>query len=171
MSIYSPIPAGISQPNGFSPKKVIQIYGQEYVLCKDATDSTTSFPHQRVKILNGDCIPIKEGSIDAYFCYINGVIEPLPNSLEKPINVHYIGFHKKYVDMRFITPADIMRMHIYKSDGTNWATSFAKCMLGLNSEENDSREPISPFPEEILVAANKFENQTEQQPTNVTTIN
>lgn len=143
--------AGISQPSGLQPKKVINIFGQEYVLCKDASDSTTSFPHNRVKIQNGDCIHVKDNSLDVYFCYIHGIIYPLPNSLEKPVDVYYVGFHKKYVDMRFITPQDVARMHIYKSDSSNWGLSFARNMLGFESDDVDTRDPISPFPEEMMI--------------------
>lgn len=144
------VAAGISQPNGLSPKKVISIFGQDYVLCKDAADSTTAFPHQRVKIQNGDCIQIKDNNLDVYFCYIHGVIHPLPNSLEKPVDVYYVGFHKKYIDMRFITPSDVARMHIYKAESSNWAGAFARSMLGLTPDNEEQRDPISPFPEELM---------------------
>lgn len=41
------IQTGISQPPGMTPKKVISMFGQEYILCKDAADSTVAFPHSR----------------------------------------------------------------------------------------------------------------------------
>ena len=141
---------GISQPPGIAPKKVITLFGQDYILCKDAADSTIAFPHNRVKIQNGDCVPIKEGNIQVYFCYIHGIIQPLPNSLEKPVDVYYVGFHKNYVDMRFITPADVARMHVYKCDTIDWASNFAKHMLGVASDNEAEREPISPWPDELL---------------------
>lgn len=144
------IQTGISQPPGMTPKKVITMFGQEYILCKDAADSTISFPHNRVKIQNGDCVPIKEGNIQVYFCYIHGVIQPLPNSLEKPVDVYYVGFHKNYVDMRFITPADVSRMHVYKCDSIDWASNFAKHILGVASDADSERDPISPWPDELL---------------------
>lgn len=144
------IQTGISQPPGMTPKKVINMFGQEYILCKDAADSTISFPHNRVKIQNGDCVPIKEGNIQVYFCYIHGIIQPLPNSLEKPVDVYYVGFHKNYVDMRFITPADVARMHVYKCDSIDWASNFAKHILGVASDADAERDPISPWPDELL---------------------
>lgn len=144
------IQTGISQPPKLAPKKVINLFGQEYILCKDATDSTTAFPHNRVKIQNGDCVPIKENNIDVFFCYIHGTIQPLPNSLEKPVEVYYVGFHKNFVDMRFITPADVARMHVYKCDTVDWATNFARNILGVTQESEEQRDPISPFPEELL---------------------
>lgn len=144
------IQTGISQPPDMTPKKVISMFGQEYILCKDAADSTTAFPHGRVKIQNGDCVPINEGNIQVYFCYIHGIIQPLPNSLEKPVDVYYVGFHKNYVDMRFITPADVSRMHIYKCDTVEWASTFAKHLLGVTPESDHERDPISPWPQELL---------------------
>lgn len=146
----STIQTGISQPPGMAPKKVISMFGQEYILCKDAADSTTAFPHNRVKIQNGDCVPIKEGNLQVYFCYIHGIIQPLPNSLEKPVDVYYVGFHKNYVDMRFITPADVARMHVYKCDTIDWASNFAKHMLGVAADIEPERDPISPWPDELL---------------------
>ena len=155
------IQTGISQPPGMTPKKVISMFGQEYVLCKDAADSTVAFPHNRVKIQNGDCVPIKEGNLQVYFCYIHGVIQPLPNSLEKPVDVYYVGFHKNYVDMRFITPADVARMHVYKCDTIDWASNFAKHMLGVASEAEPERDPISPWPDELLQAQANMNLDTE----------
>lgn len=139
------INTGISQPSGFTPKKEFTLFGTKYILCKDASDSTTYFPHNRVKIQNGECIKLP--NLDAYFCYMHGVIPPIPNTLEKPVEVYYIGFHKSYVDMRYLTPTDIARMHIYKSDTTDWASAFANAVLntGLETEQNMEREPISPW--------------------------
>ena len=137
---------GITQPTSQNaPKKLIKMFGTELVLCKDASDSTTSFPHERVQILGGDCVHIEEGNYNVYFCYLRGIIQPLPNSLEKPITVYYVGFHKNYVDMRFLTPQDISRMHIYKQTTENWAQTFARNLLNINTDEME-REPISPFP-------------------------
>lgn len=155
------IQTGISQPPGMTPKKVISMFGQEYILCKDAADSTVAFPHSRVKIQNGDCVPIKEGNLQVYFCYIHGVIQPLPNSLEKPVDVYYVGFHKNYVDMRFITPADVARMHVYKCDTIDWASNFAKYMLGVATEAEPERDPISPWPDELLQAQANMNLNTE----------
>ena len=138
--------SGISQPPGLHPKKIIKIYGQEYVLCKDAADPTTSFPHNRVKIQEGDCIHVKDADIDVYFCYLHGIIQPLPNSLEKPVNVYYTGFHDHMIDLRYITPADVSRMHVYKVESNEWATEFVRNMLGAPSTTQPDREPISPFP-------------------------
>lgn len=138
--------AGISQPSGIQPKKVIKIFGQEFVLCKDASDPTTSFPHNRVKIQAGDCVHIKDADLDVYFCYLHGFIPPLPNSLEKPVNDYYVGFHKNHIDIRFLTNSDLNRMNIYRSETTDWATSFAKNLLGFPISEEQEREPISPFP-------------------------
>lgn len=138
--------SGISQPPGLHPKKIIKIYGQEYVLCKDAADPTTSFPHNRVKIQEGDCVHVKDADIDVYFCYLHGIIQPLPNSLEKPVNVYYTGFHDHMIDLRYITPADVSRMHVYKVESAEWATEFVRNMLGAPSTTQPDREPISPFP-------------------------
>ena len=151
MSMPSQFQSGISQPPGMHPKKVIKIYGQEYVLCKDASDPTTAFPHNRVKIQDGDCIHLKDQDIDVYFCYLHRIIQPLPNSLEKPVNVYYTGFHDHMIDLRYITPHDISRLHIYKVDSTDWATEFVRSMLGAPTSTETERSPISPFPPGFMV--------------------
>lgn len=96
-----------------------------------------------------------------YFCYIHGIIQPLPNSLEKPVDVYYVGFHKNYVDMRFITPADVARMHVYKCDTIDWASNFAKHMLGVAADIEPERDPISPWLDELLQAQANMNLDTE----------
>ena len=180
--------SGITQPPGLHPKKVIKIYGQEYVLCKDAADPTTQFPHNRVKIQEGEkkgqevdakavlgyvgyedetAQPFAKGEsvdIDVYFCYLHGVIQPLPNSLEKPVNVYYTGFHDHMIDLRYITPADVSRMHVYKVESNEWATEFVRSMLGAASTTQTDREPISPFPPGFMVKTEEKKPETSIHP-------
>lgn len=138
---------GVTQLQGMAPKKVINIQGTEYILCKDASDSTTAFPHNRVNFQFGDCVKVEREGFEVYFCYLHGIIHPLPNSLEKSVNVYYTGFHKNQIDMRFISPNDIARMNVYKADTTNWASEFALQILGREDKPTETRDPISPFPE------------------------
>lgn len=155
--------SGISQPPGLHPKKIIKIFGQEYILCKDASDPTTAFPHNRVKIQDGDCVHIKDSDIDVYFCYLHGIIQPLPNSLEKPVNVYYTGFHDHMIDLRYITPADVSRMHVYKVESTDWASQFVRSMLGAPSTSEQERTPISPFPPGFMNNVQKAANTQQVQ--------
>lgn len=155
---------GITQPPGLHPKKIIKIFGKEYILCKDASDSTTSFPHNRVKIQDGDCIHVKDADIDVYFCYLHGIIQPLPNSLEVPVTVIYTGFHDHQIDLRYITPADVARMHVYKLDSTEWATEFVRNMLGAPSTSQQDRDPISPFPPGFMNNVQSEQNTINEKP-------
>lgn len=77
------------------------------------------------------------------------------------MDVYYVGFHKNYVDMRFITPADVARMHVYKCDTIDWASNFAKHMLGVATEAEPERDPISPWPDELLQAQANMNLDTE----------
>jgi hypothetical protein len=162
--------SGITQPPGLHPKKVIKIYGQEYVLCKDAADPTTQFPHNRVKIQEGDCVHVKDADIDVYFCYLHGIIQPLPNSLEKPVNVYYTGFHDHMIDLRYITPADVSRMHVYKVEANEWATEFVRNMLGAASTTQTDRDPISPFPPGFMLKSEEKKESPSQSSNTLKTL-
>jgi hypothetical protein len=63
------------------------------------------------------------------------------------------------IDLRYITPADVSRMHVYKVEANEWATEFVRNMLGAASTTQTDREPISPFPPGFMI---KTEEKKEQ---------
>lgn len=140
------VSAGVTQFNGMTPKPLIQVGGLDWRLRRDATDSSTSFPHQRVSWVNAGCEPFGQDGI--HYCWIMGVIPPNPGTLEKPINVMYIGFHSQKIAVipNMITQADLDRMHVYICDASPFALSFVNTFLGFEEVKPVSREAISPWP-------------------------
>lgn len=139
---------GVTQFNGMSPKSSIYVNGIDWKLRRDATDSTTAFPHQRVNWMNAGCEPMGEGTV--HYCWIMGVIAPTPGTLEKAISVMYIGFHpqKIVIAPNTVSQFDLNRMHIYTSDGSGFAFEFVNKFLGVEENNPLNREHIRPWPSE-----------------------
>jgi hypothetical protein len=138
---------GVTQFNGMRPKNSINIGGVTWSLRRDATDASMMFPHQKVNWLNAGCEPLGDGKI--HYCWIMGVIAPTPGTLERPVNVMYIGFHQQRIMIapHAVTAADLDRMHVYVSDGSNFVSEFVGKFLGLEPERSvTERESISPWP-------------------------
>lgn len=158
---------GVTQFNGMKPRNVINMGGVEWILKRDATDSSAVFPHQKVNWLNAGCEPLGDGRVN--YCWIMGVIAPTPNSIERPVNVMYVGFHPQriLVAPNAVSQADMDRMHVYVSDSSNFVGEFVGKFLGIEPEKPiEARESISPWPpmldQEILSA--KPEQRVAQQP-------
>lgn len=138
---------GVTQFNGMKPKNSINMGGVEWTLRRDATDSTTVFPHQKVSWLNAGCEPMVDGRV--HYCWIIGVIPPTPGTIERPVNVMYVGFHQFKITIapNSISQADLDRMHVYVSDSADFAGDFVNKFLGLEPEQPVAqRESISPWP-------------------------
>ena len=138
---------GVTQFNGMRPKNNITIGGVNWSLRRDATDSSMMFPHQKVSWLNAGCEPLGDGKI--HYCWIMGVIAPTPGTLERPVNVMYIGFHQQRIMIapHAVTAADLDRMHVYVSDGSNFVGEFVGKFLGIEPENHvTERASISPWP-------------------------
>lgn len=137
---------GVTQFNGMKPRNSIVMGGVEWSLRRDATDSTTMFPHQKVAWLNAGCEPMADGRV--HYCWIMGVIPPTPGTIERPINVMYVGFHQFKINIapNAIAQTDLDRMHVYVSDSSNFAGEFVEKFLGAQPEPVTTREHISPWP-------------------------
>lgn len=137
---------GVTQFNGVNPLAMISIGGTDWRLRRDATDPTNVFPHQRVTWINAGCEPLPDGR--AHFCWVMGVIPPAPGTLERAISVMYVGFHpiKIMVMPNTVTHEDLDRMHVYVSDGANFAGEFVNRFLGMSAPAVTARETISPWP-------------------------
>lgn len=138
---------GVTQVNGMKPKNSINMGGVDWTLRRDATDSTTMFPHQKVSWLNAGCEPMMDGRI--HYCWIMGVIPPTPGTIERPVNVMYVGFHQFKITIapNSVSQSDLDRMHVYVSDGTDFAGDFINKFLGMQPEQPvEAREAISPWP-------------------------
>lgn len=138
---------GVTQFNGMRPRNSITIGGVVWNLRRDATDSSMMFPHQKVSWLNAGCEPLGDGKVN--YCWIMGVIAPTPGTIERPVNVMYIGFHPQRIMIapNSVSVADLDRMHVYVSDSTNFVGEFVGKFLGMEPEQPVSaRESISPWP-------------------------
>lgn len=138
---------GVTQFNGMKPRQVISIGGVNWSLRRDATDSSMVFPHQKVNWLNAGCEPLGDGQI--HYCWIMGVIAPTPGTLERPVNVMYIGFHSQRILIapHSVNQADLDRMHVYISDSSNFVGDFVGKFLGIEPEQPIAeRESIMPWP-------------------------
>lgn len=143
---------GVTQVTGLVPPSEVHLHGVTYKLKKDASDSSTTFAHHKVNWLNTGCEQLPEPRHNAYFCWIYGIIPPTVGSLEKPLNVMYLGFHTKKIQImpNTITQADIDRMHIYVADSTAFAMEFAENFLGIKPSVVEERELISAWPNEVI---------------------
>lgn len=138
---------GVTQFNGMRPRQNIAIGGVQWSLRRDATDSSMVFPHQKVNWLNAGCEPLGDGQI--HYCWIMGVIAPNPGTLERPVNVMYVGFHNQRIMIapNSVTQADLDRMHVYASDSSSFVHDFVGQFLGIQPEQPATeREAISPWP-------------------------
>ena len=92
-----------------------------------------------------------------------GVIAPTPGTIERPVNVMYIGFHpqKIIISPNSITQSDLDRMHVYVSDSAGFVSEFVGKFLGIESDQPATeRERISPWP----VSAKKETYEPKEQP-------
>lgn len=125
---------GIAQFKGQKPKQTINLGGVEWRLRRDAADPSSPFPHQLVNWINAGCDPIGDGTIFA--CWIHGLVPPKQDTQERPVQVMYVGFHTRqvYVTPQMLTPADADSMHVYITDGGDFAKSFVGEFLGLGNQ-------------------------------------
>jgi hypothetical protein len=74
------------------------------------------------------------------------------------------------IDLRYITPADVSRMHVYKVESNEWATEFVRNMLGAPSTTQTDREPISPFPPGFMLKTEEKKDTSQQSSNTLKTL-
>lgn len=129
-----------------NPKKSLIVNGETWELHKAATDSTVPFAIERVKVDSFACEKVGDMS---YIVLVGGIIQPMPNTLEKPVKVMMIGFAPMQVTPVQIGVNQLRNMHVYKSDPKNMAHAFATAFFSAEdgAQVVESVE-ISPFPKQ-----------------------
>lgn len=129
-----------------NPKKSLIVNGETWELHKSATDSTIPFAIERVKVDSFDCEKVADNS---YIVLVGGIIQPMPNTLEKPVKIMMIGFAPIQVTPMQIGVNQLRNMHVYKTDPKNMAHAFATAFFSEDDGAGivESVE-ISPFPKQ-----------------------
>ena len=81
--------------------------------------------------------------------WFGGIIQPMPNTLEKPVKIMMIGFAPIQVTPMQIGVNQLRNMHVYKTDPKNMAHAFATAFFSEDDGAGivESVE-ISPFPKQ-----------------------
>lgn len=127
------------------PIKSLQALGETWELVKDATDSSVSFPFERVDINNYACEKVN----DRYFMLLfSGYLRPTPQSLENPLRLVFVGFCERPLSLVEMGPKQLRKMHIYKADLKKFSQEFAKAFV-TNDVGQTEQFDIKPFPEGV----------------------
>lgn len=135
----------VSQPRMETKQKIV-VYGQPYILKKDATDAATFFPHNRVTVEEYGCTQVNK---DLFMAWITGIIPATPGTLEKSLRVFYVGWSP----IKIIKPTDrdILNMHVYATETGPFAAEFAQKFLERVEDASvESRPAVTPFPVEVV---------------------
>ena len=136
-----------------NPKKSLIVNGETWDLQKSATDSTIPFAIERVKVDSFACERINDG---AYIVLVGGVIQPMPNTIEKPVKVMLIGFAPMQVTPMQIGVNQLRNMHVYKTDPKNMAHAFAEAFFSAEDGVAITEAvEISPYPKQNKKEINK----------------
>ena len=137
----------MTQIEELQPKNVITVSGIEYHLRRSSRDSTTEFSHNRVVWVNTGCFKYREG---IHACWIMGIIQPAPNTIETPVSCVYVGFSPVHINMssQVLTINDLNNMNIYVSDCGNLMGDFINEYLGIPTAVN-RESTMMPFPPAI----------------------
>lgn len=135
---------GVGITNDGTPASTITVGGSIWKLRRDATDASMEFPHKRVNWLDSGCEYIADDH--DHFVWIRGVIPAREGTIEKPLNVMYVGFHPEKISVmpNTIFVSDVERMHVYVNDSSGFAVEFCNQFLGV--EKPEVREPVKSFP-------------------------
>ncbi|QGH71285.1 hypothetical protein vBYenM636_32 [Yersinia phage vB_YenM_636] len=123
-------------------KEHIKVAGREWRLRRDAFDPTTSFPHERVThFLDVGCSEVGAG---IYSVWVVGLITPTQGTLERPVQVMYLGFAN-----RVMAPSreDLGKMHVYTCDSSTFAADFVSEFLSDGDDAVTEKPVIMPYPE------------------------
>lgn len=142
--------AGVNQLLKHEVREKIIVEGATWSLKRNASDPSIEFAHGKVGWLRAGCDPILGGQ--AWCCWIMGVIAPANGTIQLPVNVMYIGFHKQKINVSPDTlgPGDLDRMHLYTNSSWNFSDSFISQFLGAEQPTvPGAREPITAWPQGI----------------------
>ncbi len=134
-----------------SPPDRFTVNGAIYALRKNAEDGSVVFDHGRVAPSVRSKVQVSK---DLWAYYVAGTMMPHPGTLEKPMDIVYIGFHNMDFDPMLMGPRDVMNMHVYVREGGNFGEAFVQGYLGIGQAPagqpgaSVEREPVRPYPVE-----------------------
>lgn len=134
-----------------SPPDRFMVNGAIYALRKNAEDGSVVFDHARVAPSVRSKVQVSK---DLWAYYVAGTMMPHPGTLEKPMDIVYIGFHNMDFDPMLMGPRDVMNMHVYVREGGNFGEAFVQGYLGIGQAPagqagaSVEREPVRPYPVE-----------------------
>lgn len=135
----------MSEDKTLNPKRELVVMGEKWDLVKSATDSTTPFAYERLKVENFACERLND---KAYIVLVGAYIPPMPNSIETPVRIMMVGFSNRQVVPLEVGPQQLRNMHIYKSNSKDIAKEFAMAFFG--GDETPTRQAeITPYPEGV----------------------
>lgn len=139
---------GVTQLKRTPPDRFM-VNGVTYALRKNAEDGSVVFDHPRVMPAMRSKVQVSK---DLWAYYVTGTLAPHPGTLEKPMDVVYIGFHNLDFDPMLLGPKDVMNMHVYVREGGHFGEAFVQGYLGIGQQgvaaDNGQREPVRPYPVE-----------------------
>lgn len=140
---------GVTQLKRTPPERFV-VNGVNYALRKNAEDGSVVFDHPRVVPSVRSKVQVSK---DLWAYYVTGTLAPHPGTLEKPMDVVYIGFHSLDFDPMMLGPQDVMNMHVYVREGGHFGEAFVQGYLGIGQAPagqgaTHQREPVRPYPVE-----------------------
>lgn len=135
---------GVTQLKRQPPQR-FEVNGATYSLRKNAEDPSVLFQHERVIPMHKFKVQVQK---DVFAYGVLGILIPTPGTMEKPLDVVYIGFHNMDFDPLALGPKDIHCMHIYGRDSGSLQEAFVSSFLNPDkpsAKEHAERPPVSPY--------------------------
>lgn len=135
---------GVTQLKRQPPQR-FEVNGATYSLRKNAEDPSVLFQHERVIPMHKFKVQVQK---DVFAYGVLGILIPTPGTMEKPLDVVYIGFHNMDFDPLALGPKDIHCMHIYGRDSGSLQEAFVSSFLNPDkpsAKEHVERPPVSPY--------------------------
>lgn len=127
------------------PPQHFEVNGAQYSIRKNAEDPSVLFQHERVIPMHRFKVQVQK---DVFAYGVMGILAPTPGTMEKPLDVVYIGFHNMDFDPMALGPKDIHCMHIYGRDSGSFQDAFVSAFLNptkMVSQEHVERPPVTPY--------------------------
>jgi len=135
---------GVTQLKRQPPQR-FEVNGAQYSIRKNAEDPSVLFQHERVIPMHRFKVQVQK---DVFAYGVLGILAPTPGTMEKPLDVVYIGFHNMDFDPMALGPKDIHCMHIYGRDSGSFQEEFVSSFLNpikAQPAEHVDRPPVSPY--------------------------